>query len=97
MPNVTDLGFSPAAGETITFDVGATHQVIGAVASVDDGAAHPLPVSVVAHHKVLVDVAFTGNDGGWADIVITGTSTPPVTDRIEQVTGLPTRDRIYRT
>lgn len=76
-----------------TFSVGNTTQVSGVTASVDAGPAQPLPVTVDGSHQVVIGVGFTGDSGGFAVIHITGRDD----DRIDQVQGIPFRNRAYAT
>ncbi len=84
-------------GEQITFSLGATGQVITAIASIDQGPSAPLPVTVTDHHHVMITVTFTGNSGGFADINIRSSSGGNDSDRIAQAPSIGFRNREYKT
>jgi hypothetical protein len=89
--------FIVGATEQVTFVAGRTNQVSGVTGAVDGANAQVLPITVTGHHRVVVGVGFTGNSGGSADIVISGSDGGGKTDTIDQTTGLPFAHRGYST
>jgi hypothetical protein len=97
MKKLDSTTFDAASNEQVTFSLGSTNQVSGAAASVDGGPGGPLPVTVTGDHLVTISVGFTGQNNGFADIIIVGSLGGRDTDRIAQFPGLPFRERSYRT
>jgi hypothetical protein len=97
MQIIGDRHYKADPGESIRFSLGATSSVGLVVAQLDNALPGPLPVATPgdgAHHVITVTVAFTGNTGGSATILITGT---PGHDqsRIRQLTSIPKRSAIF--
>jgi hypothetical protein len=97
MNKLDSTTFDAAVNEQVTFSLGTTNQLSGAAASVDGGPGTPLPVTVTGDHLVTVNVGFTGQSGGFADVTIVGSLGGSDTDRIAQFPGMPFRERTYRT
>lgn len=76
-----------------TFSVGDTNKVSGVTGSIDLGPFQSLPLTVDGSHDVTITVGFTGANGGFAVIAITGRAP----DQIDQVPGIGFRNRIYNT
>ncbi len=87
--------FATTEEEHTVFTVRRTSEVTGVIASVDAGPAGPLPVSVTGHHDVTVNVGFSSQSGGFAEIDIAGSEGGTTTDRIVQMPSLPFRNRVY--
>ena len=94
---VGDRHYTGAAGERITFSLGQTIQVGGvtAAASSVPGTSLPLTVTAGTHQTIVVTAGFTGNDGGSAEVLVTGSSGGNDPSRIRQLTSLPFRSGVF--
>jgi hypothetical protein len=97
MQIIGDRHYKSDPGEQITFAVGVCTQT-GAVTvacSCEPGTTLPLKVEGSGHRTVAITAGFTANDGGSADIVVSGTNGGGDTSKIRQLTGLPFRSGIF--
>jgi len=96
---IGDRHYRASAGESVTFQLGASSHVGSVAASVNNGPGGALPITVVGsgHNKVVVTVGFTGSQDGSADILISGSAVSSSTDdsRIRQLTRLSFRSGIF--
>ena len=97
MQIIGDRHYKSDPGEQITFSVGGQTQVgaVTAASNVQAGTTLPMTVSGSGHRTVAVTAGFMGEDGGSADIVITGGNGGGDTSKIRQLTTLPFRTAIF--
>ena len=97
MQIIGDRHYKSDSGEQITFSLGPTTK-IGAVTvacSCEPGTTLPITVKGSGNRTVTITAGFTGNDGGSADIIVTGSAGGTDESRIRQLTTLPFRNAIF--
>ena len=94
---VGDRHYKGTAGEQITFSLGQTTLVGGVTMSASSGPGNSLPLTVTAgaHQTVVITAGFTGNDGGSAAVLVTGSAGGSDESRIRQLTSLPFRSGVF--
>ncbi len=92
-----DRHYKSGPGEQITFSLGATTQTgsVTVTCSCDPGTSLPIVVKGNAHCTVTITAGFTTNDGGSAEIIVTGSAGGRDQSRIRQLTTLPFRSGIF--
>ena len=88
-----DRHYKSDPGEQITFSLGQATQTGGVTVacSCDPGTSLPIVVKGSGHRTLTITAGFTGNDGGSAEIVVSGSVGGGDTSRIRQLTTLPFR------
>jgi hypothetical protein len=93
MQIIGDRHYTGAAGEQITFSVGQTTQV--GLITCSPGDSLPVTVGAGSHQHLAITAGFTGDDGGSAEILVSGSAGGGDTSRIRQLTSLPFRTAIF--
>ena len=92
-----DRHYKSDPGEQITFSLGQTTQTgnVAVTCSCDPGTSLPIVVKGNGHRTLTITAGFTGNDGGSAEVIVTGSAGGRDQSRIRQLTTLPVRSGLF--